>query len=500
MQKKPLSRKASPTAFDRLVGYFSPLQGLRRQAAREMLVRAYEGADRKDGWFVKRTGASARADHQADARELRVRARSLVQNVPNITRAVAAVLACRVGQGIVPVWTDPGLAKRWKEWVPLADYDGLLNFYGLEAKIERTRDVDGAVIIRKHIQKMGSVVPLRLQVLEIDYLDEQRSGVLSGGAEIISGIEYDKRGRRVAYYLFDRHPGDVGNWTVGRSGSSKRVPADEVIHYFNPERPGQQDGITRLAPIIAKVRDLHTYGDSELQRKQLESRMGVLAEMDGSSQLPKLPDEQGKEGEPGLVDLGDLAGGAIVGLPPGMTNPTFIEPKPVPGYEAYMKFGWKEVAAGYGCPYELMTGDLTEVNFSSSRVRMNQFRAEVESEQWTITVPRMCEPIAAWWLSACELVTALPVNVEPPDWSTPKWASPNPVQDVVSDMTAIKGGLQSLSETIRRRGYDPEQVREELAADLKWLQDEGILPLLAALWGAKDPLELAAQVGSKEPS
>ena len=37
------------------------------------------------------------------------------------------------------------------------------------------------------------------------------------------------------------------------------------------------------------------------------------------------------------MDLGDLAGGGIVGLPPGMTNPTFIEPKAVPGFGEYMK-------------------------------------------------------------------------------------------------------------------------------------------------------------------
>lgn len=194
MQRRTVARRASPTLVDRVVGYFSPAQGVRRQVAREMLVRAYEGASRADGWRVKRSGASPTADHAADARELRMRARSLAQNVPNIVRAVSAVLAMRVGQGIVPVWADEGLAKRWREWVPHADYDGLLDFYGLQYKAERTRDVDGAVLIRKHIQRMGSTVPLKLQLLEIDFLDVERNGVLAGGREIIRGIEYDKRG------------------------------------------------------------------------------------------------------------------------------------------------------------------------------------------------------------------------------------------------------------------------------------------------------------------
>lgn len=495
MARRTVARGASPTVIDRVVGYFSPAQGVRRQVAREMLVRAYEGASRSDGWRVKRSGASPTADHAADARELRMRARSLAQNVPNIVRAINAVLAMRVGQGIVPVWGDEGIAKRWREWVPHADYDCLLDFYGLQYKAERTRDVDGAVLIRKHIQRMGSTVPLKLQLLEIDFLDAERNGVLAGGREIIRGIEYDKRGQRVAYYLFDRHPGDAGMWTVGRSGSSKRVPAEEIIHFFDPERAGQQDGITRLAPIIAKVRDLHTYGDSELQRKQLESRMGVLAEMEGVGGLPPPLPEEAEGQKPGLMDLGDLAGGGIVGLPPGMSNPTFIEPKAVPGFGDYMKGGWKEVAAGYRCPYELMTGDLTDVNFSTSRMSMNQFRAETESEQWRVTVPRMCAPIAQWFLAAMDLVATVPANVQVPDWSTPKWASPNPVQDVASDLSAIKGGLQSISETIRRRGYEPEAVYTELEQDLQRLSKSGILPLLAALWGAQNPIDLVAQMG-----
>lgn len=490
-------RKAAPNAWDRLVGVFSPVKAYRNVLARELLERAYEGASRKDGWRPKRSGASANTDHACDARELRIRARALVQNVPYCANALEVGVSARVGTGIVPVWEDDALSKRWLEWVPHADYDGLLDFYGLQVKAERARDQDGAVFIRRHVQKMGSVVPLKLQVLEVDYLDAQLSRVESSGNEIIQGIEYDRRGVRVAYWLFERHPGDMGFWSLGRSGQSKRVLASEIIHLFNPARPGQQDGFSRFAPVITKVRDIYTYGDAELQRKQLEARMGVLATLEGANDLPKLPGEVSGSGlAGGVVDLGEMAGGGIVALPPGVSNPTFIEPKAVPGFTQYMKEGWKEVAAGYRIPYELMTGDLSEVNFSSSRMRQNQFRREVEMEQWAITVPMLCAPVARWWLQALDLIAPLPAQeVAMPDWTTPKWASPNPVQDVTSDLNAVKGGLQSLSESIRQRGYDPEVVFSELKKDLERLQSDGTLPLLAALWGASNPLDLLASVG-----
>lgn len=497
--KNDKQQRQGPNWIDRVVGHFSPGRGLRRVLQREMLSRAYEGASRRDGWRPSRAGASANADHRADARELRHRARALVQNVPYIAQAVRAVVAAKVGVGIVPVWKDAATAQRWKKWVSHADFDGLLDFYGLQAKAEMARDVDGAVLVRRHVRKLGpGVVPLQLQVIEIDFLDMDLSRVLDGG-EIISGIEYDRRGRRVAYWLFDRHPGDVGVWTLGRSGSSKRVPAAEIIHLFASSRPGQQDGISRLAPIIGTVRDLQVYMDAEMQRKNLETRLGVLAEWSPNDAPPALPGAGGGDvnASPATMDLGELAGGGIVGLPPGMSNPVFIEPKAVPGYVEYVKQRLKEAASGYGCPYELMTGDMTEVNFSSSRVRTNQFRREVEVEQWHVLIPMFCAPVARWFVEAQSLIGSV-VDDQAPDWTTPKWASPNPVQDVASDVSAVKGGLMSLSETIRQRGYDPDVMFAELEADLKRLNAAGILPLLAALMGANNPLELIAQVGEKD--
>ena len=71
------TKKAAATWLDRAIGWVNPRAGLKRVSARDMLARAYEGASRTDGWRPRRAGASARTDHQADARELRHRARAL---------------------------------------------------------------------------------------------------------------------------------------------------------------------------------------------------------------------------------------------------------------------------------------------------------------------------------------------------------------------------------------------------------------------------------------
>ena len=67
------------------------------------------------------------------------------------------------------------------------------------------------------------------------------------------------------------------------------------------------------------------------------------------------------------------------------------------------------------------------------------------------------------------------------DWSTPKWDYVNPVQDVAADLDEISGGLSSISEKLRRRGYKPELVFQELKSDMERLQSDGTLDLLLML-------------------
>lgn len=470
---------------DRLIGIFNPVAGLRRHTARELLVRAYEGASRRDGWKPKRAGASANTDHAMDSEELRVRSRALVQNVPYIARGLGSLVANVIGTGIVPRSLSPQAARIdaiWDEWVKVADADGRLDLYGLQAAAYRAMEQDGEVLIRLRTRRPedGLPVPLQLQLLEIDWLDTSKTGT-NDGNDITSGIERDPLGRVVAYWLFDQHPGELVRKRRGRSASYP-VPVSSIIHLFNPERPGQGRGVGRLAPVIARVRDLQVYEDAELQRKNLETRLSVLASGDPAAMGSFDPNDQRSEAEIRRDgSLGSLAGGGIVQVPSGL-NLTVVEPKAAPGYVEYVKHQLHLIAAGMGVTYEMLTGDVREVNFSSARVAMLEFRRNAEQLQWLLLIPKLCEPIWRAFLQALELTGSVPGRIRPAcDWSTPKWDYVNPVQDVAADLDEISGGLSSISEKLRRRGYKPELVFQELKSDMERLRADGTLDLLLML-------------------
>ncbi len=482
-------------ALDRVIGYFDPSAALRRVVDRVRLQRAYEAASPRDTWKPRRGGASAQADHLADATILRTKARSLVQNVPYIAASLEALVANVIGTGIVPRFTgdqEKPLNALFTQWADVCDADGRLDFYGMESAAYRAMEQDGEVLIRLRPRRAedGLPVPLQLQLLEIDWLDSTRNSLLGGnngvpaGNVVIEGIEYDPIGRVAAYWLWDQHPGDA-TLLQGFRSFSRRIPAASIIHLFDPKRPGQGRGITRLAPIIARTRDTQLYEDAELARKNLEARLSVLVSGDASLMANELQlggAAANGEADPALArrtgDLGELRSGGITEVPPGATI-TAVEPKAAGGHVEYVGHQLHIITAAMGVTYEMATGDMSGVTFSSARVRLLDVRRGFEHTQWMILVPRLLRPLANAFATTAMLAgkvrdgSSYGVEYDPPEWDYV-----NPQQEAQADALQVATGLSSLSAKLRARGENPRKVFQEIADDFARLKELGVLDTL----------------------
>ena len=82
------------------------------------------------------------------------------------------------------------------------------DFYGIQALAFRCVVEAGEVLIRKRIDPSAEF-PLKLQVLEPDFIDDTRDDrLIADGGYIREGIEYNSRDQRIAYHLHRTHPGD----------------------------------------------------------------------------------------------------------------------------------------------------------------------------------------------------------------------------------------------------------------------------------------------------
>lgn len=466
--------------IDWAVGLINPAAGLRRVFQRRALARAYEAADTRDGWRPKRGGASANADHRADGTMIRRKARSLYQNVPYITAGMNSRVAYGVGYGIGVEFKGAASATRnraWKRWKKRCDMAGSATFDGLQKQAWHAWDVDGEVLVRLRTRDVGpGVPPLKLQLLEVEWLDEGRVRNADNGNQIINGVEYDSMGDKVAYWIWDVHPSDQ---SVNRSlrNESKRVPANEIVHLFDPTRPQQGRGISRMASTITRTRDFSIYEDAERARKNLESRLSVIATQDSAALAA--PDAE-VNSTPTSTDLGTLSTGGITSV--GASGLTVVEPKAMPGYVETAKWEVHLISAGCGFTYEMATGDMREANFTQGRMRMLSFRREIEQMQWLTFIPMFIERIAEAFVEAGALSN---LWARSGDWevecSTPRWEYIQPDQEVRADLAEISGGMASISGKLRARGDDPKKVFDELESDVEDLKKRGIWDYLMFL-------------------
>jgi len=479
------------TFIDKAISYVSPRFAARRvlqRAAFDKLVgagrRGYEGASkgrRTEGW---RTGStSADAEIEMAGPVLRSRMRDLVRNNPHAAKAISVLSTNIVGDGIVPraKTGDEKLDKKvndlWDEWSKRCDADGQLDFLGLQTLACREMLEGGEVLVRRRFRKAsdGLPVPMQIQILEADLLDSNRTLTAVGGANIVQGVEFDKIGRRSKYWLFSSHPGDNHAYTAA-GVTSKAYPAADILHVYEKQRT-QVRGVPWGSPALITLRDLDEYEDAELMRKKIEACLvGVVTGGDEADMGVGIPLQESQT--PGIYDA---EGSLVERFEPGMflharggRDVKFNDPAAKSGHEAYKRVTLRSVAAGFRVPYELISGDLAEVNYSSIRAGLVEFRRLVSSVQWQLFIPMLCQPVWDWFIDAAQIAGLLPDGKFPVEWSPPRFVSVDPFKDAMAALMEVRSGQRSLLDVIAETGRNPRAVLNEIAEANKLLDELGI--------------------------
>jgi len=436
------------------------LKKLRTDMAIGMIERRFEGAAggrRNDGW--RAAGTDANAENGPALARLRARARDLRRNNPYAERAITGIADNVVGYGIVPrplakrPRDNEQLGKTWAAWAEslACDADGLENFYGLQHKIIEAVAESGECLVRRRRRKSsdGLPVPLQLQVIEPDFLDETKTEK-SGGNQIIQGIEFDALGKRVAYWLFAEHPGAN---TGMRGLTSTRVPAADVIHIFMPKRAGQARGYTWLAPVMQRLRNFDEMEDAVMEQAKIAACFAAFVTKDDTSKSVKAPP---------LVDRVEPAMIQELGIGESVA---FASPPTFNGYQSYAWQALHAIAVGLGVPYELITGDLKGVNFSSGRMGWLHFARRVDVWQWRMLIPQLCEPVWQWFMEAQALTQGGVMAEARAEWVPPRREMVNPREETANVKERLRNGLVTWPDALRELGItDPQAHANDIAS------------------------------------
>lgn len=464
--------------LDRVIGFVAPATAARRVKARtkfDQLRRSYAGAAlgrHTDGW--KAFSTSADAEIAVGGQRLRDRARDLVRNNPGAAKAVSVFAAVLIGHGITPRPNtgDETKNKRIKEaffkWARQCDADGQLDFFGLQTLAVREMIEGGEVLARRRWRRAGDGldVPVQIQIFEVDHLDGSKNGALENGRYAVSGIEFDQIGRRTAYWMFKEHPGAHALTSLTGAYASSAVPASEIAHLYEKQRT-QARGATWFAPIVRRLRDVDDYDFAEGIRKKIEAS-AVAFVIGAEDDLAISPAGDPKEAD-SFPKITDAFGNVLEKIAPGLIgylrggrDVKFNSPASTGGYEEYKRVAAREIAAGLRIPYEYLTGDLSNVNFTSARVGIVAYRRFCEQVQWQIIVPMLLEPWWRWFAEAAALGGVVDDPDIPVEWDMPKWQAIEPYKDAMSDLINLRLGKKSWPEVVGEGGRNPDDVLSEI--------------------------------------
>ena len=464
------------------------MSSIRRRLLGSTPVHEVAGTGRRArAWSPGNPGAVSALAMAQDA--LRARSRDLVRRNAWAASGLDAFVANAVGTGIKPqsmvqeARTREAIHSLWWDWCEEADAAGLTDFYGLQALATRAMLEGGEALIRLRYRRIedGLPVALQIQVLEAEHLPTTLNRDLPDGNVIRAGIEFDRLGRRVAYHLYRVHPNDLGlaPMSSGAGLTTVRVDAAEIVHLFRPLRPGQIRGEPWLARALVKLDELDQYDDAELVRKKTAAMFaGFITRV---APEDSLLNESG--GGADGVALSGLEPGTLQILEPG-EDIKFSAPADVgSAYSEFMRQQFRAVAAAMGVTYEMLTGDLTQVNYSSIRAGLLEFRRRCESLQHGVLVHQMCRPIWRAWMDQAVLQGALNLadygarrrEYQAAKWIAQGWKWVDPQKEFAAMKLAIRAGLMSRSEAISGNGYDAEDVDREIAADNRRADELGIM-------------------------
>lgn len=424
----------------------------------------------------------------SDGVVMRNRSRKLIVENPWASAALDLFVANAVSTGPIPRPKHPDAKKRqfmivlFDRWSKVCSSNQALDFYGhcaLAVRAQRS-DGDSFTRIRYRRPEDGLPVSMQLQAIEADFCPLDKNELLTaGGNRIEAGIEYDAIGRRVAYWMYKGHPASLNPWY--RDKELFRVPADEIVHMFEVRRPGQERGYPWLTPAIIALYDIKQLMDAALLRQKIANLLSVW--------IKRGPSSKGILAE---TPAGTAPGRYETSWGPGTVNycnedeePHFLTP-PDQGnnFGPFVQLILRSIARALGITYEQLTGDLTGVNFASSRAGILEFRRLMEMWQYHVMLHQFCRPIWDKWIRQALLEGKLWAGAErefatnpeyfEADWAPAAWPWVDPVKDLQAARDKVRCGLGSRRRELSKLGEDIEQIDMENAEDNLRADDMGL--------------------------
>ena len=415
------------SVIDRTIAFFSPKTALKRQVNRTQIDIlnsmgfGNHAASRTSrglaGWLTR--AGSPDDDITKHLPTLRERSRDLYMGSPLASGTIKTTRTNVIGSGLTLnaqidydfLGLDEDQAAEWERnterefnlWAnnPSECDAGRTLTFGRQQGVAFVASlVSGEVFaMTPYIKNNGCLYGMKVFLLEADYIDSPI--IHDPSKDIQAGIELDKFGAPVAYYVANQHPADTAKMTQLKynrilafgSKSGRR----NVIHIMaDIDRPRQRRGAPILASAFEDFKQLDRYQKAELMATVVNGMLTVFIE----SESPDSPLGEALDNELKLTDddnIYEMGNGNIVALNPGEKANAVTPGRPNPVFEAFITAVSSQIGVGVEIPRDVLM-KIFGNSYSASRAslleawKMFRMRRTWFSQEF-------CQPIYEEWLA-----------------------------------------------------------------------------------------------------
>lgn len=461
-----------PSILDRAISAISPVAGMKRLAARQVLHQfSYDGARAT----TKRAQAPAQIapnsfSVQRDRLQLLREATDLENNfapAKTLNRKYAMYVA---PQGYHAQTGDPQLDTDVEHylnhlWFPNADVAGRADFFRLMefGVIGMNRGGDyGWAYMRPGFEEGMSIddasqLPFAIQPVESDRIGGVYQNVVS--EDYVSGVIVGQDGAKVGYRVFRR------GMSAGQYMDPVDVPASQFVHYLDPMLVDMYRGVSKLDAACSQLRDLYEMIDLTKGKSKLAAALTVftnsIGATSGSGAMDGYSSQLFDNQQSGMQQ--DILYGQINHLTAGQDIKFPSNESPGTSDQYLMNLLLKLVAMSYNLPFSFAL-DATALGGVSSRLESEQAKAEFERGQ-KVLAPH------AHRIKNAALIDAIGKGLFPASVAekigSGRWSyRPHPQPDIGKEanaaMNLYQNGLLNPMQYWTDDAQDPENVAKDM--------------------------------------
>jgi lambda family phage portal protein len=472
---------------ERIISLVSPKWAAQRMAYRQAFeeMRNYDAGDDSRlnaNWRVANSSGEFADRSSRDI--IRARARDLERNSDMMNGVISAWVRNIIGRGrILQAQTeDTELNKQistlWKRWCKARNCDvtGNQSLNQILRTAVRRKKVDGGVLFVKRYTDYG-MVPFQLQMLEVDELDVNQYEPKHKENKVVGGIEYTKYNRPVGYYF--------RTYSLDGLELFKEpvfVEAKDVIFYFSKTRFSQVREISEQAPVMKRIRDANEFISavsikerimaclSVFIKRQLPQAGGLGRASNGGASGSKNQKYAGKTLSPGMMM--ELNAGDEVQV----VNPT----GQATDAASHVRMHQRLIGSGSGLSYEATSRDVSQTNYSSSRLAIIE-DGETFSED-NESIEAIMDEIYETFVISCVLAGLLSIKdfwKDKEKYFAHKWIKApkawiDPAKEANANKIAVETGEKTFIDICSENGKDWQQTIDDMAAVQKYASSKGV--------------------------